>query len=46
VLVRRRIVDGTESMLLVNAHAQTKNTSSQMFEVLPDDIITVRERIF
>jgi polysaccharide export outer membrane protein len=46
VLVRRRTVEGTESMFQVNAHAQTKNTSSQLFEVLPDDIITVRERIF
>jgi polysaccharide export outer membrane protein len=46
VLVRRRTVEGTESMFQVNAHAQTKNTSSQLFDVLPDDIITVRERIF
>jgi protein involved in polysaccharide export with SLBB domain len=45
VLVRRT-VNGVESVIEVNAHAQTKNTSSQLFEVQPDDKITVRERIF
>jgi protein involved in polysaccharide export with SLBB domain len=45
VLVRRT-VNGTESIIEVNAHAQTKNKSSQLFEVQPDDKITVRERIF
>jgi polysaccharide export outer membrane protein len=45
VLVRRN-VNGVESVIRVNAHAQTKNTSSQLFEVQPDDKITVRERIF
>ena len=45
VLVRRN-VNGVETILKVNAHAETKNSSSQLFEVLPDDKITVRERIF
>jgi polysaccharide export outer membrane protein len=45
VLVRRN-VNGVESVIHVNAHAQTKRTSSQLFEVQPDDKITVRERIF
>jgi protein involved in polysaccharide export with SLBB domain len=45
VLVRRT-VNGVETVIKVNAHAQTKNTSSQLFEVQPDDKITVRERIF
>jgi polysaccharide export outer membrane protein len=45
VLVRRN-VNGVETILKVNAHAETKNSSSQLFEVQPDDKITVRERIF
>lgn len=45
VLVRRS-VNGAESIIEVNVHAQTKNKSSQLFEVQPDDKITVRERIF
>jgi protein involved in polysaccharide export with SLBB domain len=45
VLVRRN-VNGVENILKVNAHAETKNSSSELFEVQPDDIITVRERIF
>lgn len=45
VLVRRN-VNGVETILKVNAHAETKNSSSELFEVQPDDIITVRERIF
>ena len=45
VLVRRN-VNGVETIIKVNAHAETKNSSSQLFEVLPDDKITVRERIF
>lgn len=45
VLVRRNI-NGVETILKVNAHAETKNSSSQLFEVQPDDKITVRERIF
>jgi len=45
VLVRRN-VNGVDTILKVNAHAETKNSSSQLFEVQPDDRITVRERIF
>jgi protein involved in polysaccharide export with SLBB domain len=45
VLVRRT-VNGTESIIEVNANSQTKKTSAQLFEVQPDDKITVRERIF
>ena len=45
VLVRRN-VNGVDTILKVNAHAETKNGSSQLFEVQPDDKITVRERIF
>jgi protein involved in polysaccharide export with SLBB domain len=45
VLVRRN-VNGVETILKVNAHAETKNSSSQLFEVQPDDKITVGERIF
>jgi protein involved in polysaccharide export with SLBB domain len=45
VLVRRN-VNGVETILKVNVHAETKNSSSQLFEVQPDDKITVRERIF
>jgi protein involved in polysaccharide export with SLBB domain len=45
VLVRRS-VNGAESVIQVNVHAQTKDKSSQLFEVQPDDKITVRERIF
>jgi protein involved in polysaccharide export with SLBB domain len=45
VLVRRN-VNGVETIIKVNAHAETKNSSSQLFEVQPDDKITVRERIF
>jgi protein involved in polysaccharide export with SLBB domain len=45
VLVRRN-VNGVETILKVNAHAETKNSSSQLFEVEPDDKITVGERIF
>jgi polysaccharide export outer membrane protein len=42
----RRNVNGVDTILKVNAHAETKNSSSQLFEVQPDDKITVRERIF
>lgn len=45
VLVRRN-VNGVDSVIPVNVRAQTKNTSSELFEVLPDDKITVRERLF
>jgi protein involved in polysaccharide export with SLBB domain len=45
VLVRRN-VNGVDTILKVNAHDETKNSSSQLFEVQPDDRITVRERIF
>ena len=45
VLIRRNI-NGVDTVLKVNAHAETKNGSSQLFEVEPDDKITVRERIF
>jgi polysaccharide export outer membrane protein len=45
VLIRRN-VNGVDTILKVNAHAETKNSSSQLFEVQPDDRITVRERIF
>ncbi|HYZ73746.1 MAG TPA: polysaccharide biosynthesis/export family protein [Chthoniobacterales bacterium] len=45
VLVRRN-VNGVDTILKVNVHAETKNSSSQLFEVQPDDRITVRERIF
>jgi hypothetical protein len=45
VLVRRNI-NGVDTILKINAHAETKNGSSQLFEVQPDDKITVRERIF
>jgi polysaccharide export outer membrane protein len=45
VLVRRN-VNGVDTILKINAHAETKNSSSQLFEVEPDDRITVRERIF
>jgi len=45
VLVRRN-VNGVETIIKVNAHAETKNSSSQLFEVQPDDKITVGERIF
>jgi len=45
VLVRRN-VNGVDTILKINAHAETKNSSSQLFEVQPDDRITVRERIF
>jgi polysaccharide export outer membrane protein len=45
VLVRRN-VNGVDTILKVNAHAETKNGSSQLFEIQPDDKITVRERIF
>jgi len=45
VLVRRN-VNGVDTILKVNAHAETKNGSSQLFEIEPDDKITVRERIF
>jgi protein involved in polysaccharide export with SLBB domain len=45
VLVRRN-VNGVDTILKVNAHAETKSSSSQLFEVQPDDRITVRERIF
>ncbi|MBV8101142.1 MAG: polysaccharide export protein [Verrucomicrobia bacterium] len=45
VLVRRNI-NGAETIIKVNAHAETKNSSSQLFEVQPDDKITVGERIF
>jgi polysaccharide export outer membrane protein len=45
VLVRRN-VNGVDSVIPINVRAQTKNTSSELFEVLPDDKITVRERLF
>jgi len=45
VLVRRN-VNGVDSVIPVNVHAETKNTSSELFEILPDDKITVRERLF
>jgi polysaccharide export outer membrane protein len=45
VLIRRNI-NGVDTVLKVNAHAETKNGSSQLFEVEPDDKITIRERIF
>jgi protein involved in polysaccharide export with SLBB domain len=45
VLIRRN-VNGVDTILKINAHAETKNSSSQLFEVQPDDRITVRERIF
>jgi protein involved in polysaccharide export with SLBB domain len=45
VLVRRN-VNGVESVIQINVRAQTKNSSSELFEVLPDDKITVRERLF
>jgi polysaccharide biosynthesis/export protein len=45
VLVRRN-VNGVDTILKINAHAETKNGSSELFEVRPDDKITVRERIF
>jgi protein involved in polysaccharide export with SLBB domain len=45
VLVRRN-VNGVDTILKINAHAETKNGSSELFEVQPDDKITVRERIF
>lgn len=45
VLVRRN-VNGVDTILKINAHSETKNGSSELFEVQPDDKITVRERIF
>ena len=42
----RRNVNGVETIIKVNAHAETKNSSSELFEVEPDDKITVGERIF
>lgn len=45
VLVRRN-VNGVDSVIPVNVRAETKNTSSELFEILPDDKITVRERLF
>jgi protein involved in polysaccharide export with SLBB domain len=42
----RRNVNGVETILKVNVHAETKNSSSELFEVQPDDKITVGERIF
>ena len=42
----RRNVNGVETIIKVNVHAETKNTSSELFEVQPDDKITVGERIF
>ncbi len=45
VLVRRN-VNGVDTVLKINAHSETKNGSSELFEVQPDDKITVRERIF
>ena len=45
VLVRRN-VNGVDSVIQINVRAQTKNSSSELFEVLPDDKITVRERLF
>jgi protein involved in polysaccharide export with SLBB domain len=45
VLIRRN-VNGVDTILKINAHAETKNGSSELFEVQPDDKITVRERIF
>jgi polysaccharide export outer membrane protein len=45
VLVRRN-VNGVDSVIPINVRAQTKNSSSELFEVLPDDKITVRERLF
>ncbi len=45
VLIRRN-VNGVDSVIQINVRAQTKNSSSELFEVLPDDKITVRERLF
>lgn len=45
VLIRRN-VNGVDSVIQINVRAQTKNTSAELFEVLPDDKITVRERLF
>jgi protein involved in polysaccharide export with SLBB domain len=45
VLIRRN-VNGVDSVIQINVRAQTKNTSSELFEVLPDDKITIRERLF
>ena len=42
----RRNVNGVETIMKVNVHAETKNSSSELFEVQPDDKITVGERIF
>jgi polysaccharide export outer membrane protein len=42
----RRNVNGVETIIKVNVHAETKNTSSELFEVQPDDKISVGERIF
>jgi polysaccharide export outer membrane protein len=42
----RRSVNGVETIIKVNVHAETKNSSSELFEVEPDDKITVGERIF
>jgi protein involved in polysaccharide export with SLBB domain len=42
----RRNVNGVETIIKVNVHAETKNSSSELFEVQPDDKITVGERIF
>jgi protein involved in polysaccharide export with SLBB domain len=42
----RRNVNGVETIIKVNVHAETKNSSSELFEVQPDDKISVGERIF
>src|SRR5260370_11811612 len=43
--VRRNINRG-ENIIKVNVHAQTKNTSSELFQGQPDNKITVGEKIF
>jgi polysaccharide export outer membrane protein len=45
-IIVKRVVNGKESIIQVNAKAMAKEAGAQLFEVRPDDTISVEETVF